>query len=536
MSGQDTGNNIALTALVISLIALFTTVAQVAQQYITTASEGYRRCQKSVMGLWAKKTKRRFKLGELRFEVLFETPVLFLARPENKRGPIPGRKICRIDGSSESYAETRTVPPAEEQAVFIRTTDDEKAGWVTLIESLQKQERESRIWESKNAITPHGNKYAKPEHTIYTFVQGKTRSWDFMPLGATKPFATTTLSHLVEMAGTLGMYWKAFDVTRGDISAEGNGYSITSSQIRGLGLMTNFSITGSSKFEATRVIPSYEVKEFVFGFVPSILQNKRLLEVGSLERVKRLLATFSMDAKGIRLFEEKRNRRNLYPVTFELIAMLAEPLRLCGSSFRMLPNPTFDRWLEDSSLKISWVTAMVHYQTVLAELLQSMALSESGPHPLIVSISEHWKRTTVWRDCADAEMDIDMKESVHVALDMTTSYLRDPKKVKDDDILSIVTSHLRQVLDVSDDLEAAMTALGVSATATLIHYYLNRIRHAVVDAYPLASADVKRDREAIWLALIFRMICWFLLHDFDPADRNIIPSDLKGSRMPVFIG
>jgi hypothetical protein len=46
MSGTD---NIAITALVVSLIALVTTVGQLLQQYFVTA-DGYRRCQSSVIG------------------------------------------------------------------------------------------------------------------------------------------------------------------------------------------------------------------------------------------------------------------------------------------------------------------------------------------------------------------------------------------------------------------------------------------------------------------------------------------------------
>lgn len=309
------GDSVSLAAFIISLVALFATFAQAAQQYITTASEGYRRCQRSVMGRWADATQRRFKYRELRFEVVFHTPVLFLARPTNKRGPIPGREIYRIDGTADSYRDTLTVPPKEENSYFVHTTDDEKAGWVTLLESLQKAERESKAWDAKRGMTPRGEKHYQEEQSIYTFVQRKTRSWDFMPLDATRPFATTTLCHLIEMAGMLGIYWKTFDVTRGELTAEGNGYTFSSTQLRGLGLMVNFSIMGFSIFEAKRVIPNYTMKDYVFGSVPSILKDKeggtRLLQVSTVQSVQRLLATFAMDAQGLQLYADKRMRRNV---------------------------------------------------------------------------------------------------------------------------------------------------------------------------------------------------------------------------------
>lgn len=39
----------------------------------------------------------------------------------------------------------------------------------------------------------------------------------------------------------------------------------------------------------------------------------------------------------------------------------------------------------------------------------------------------------------------------------------------------------------------------------------------------------------IWCALVFRMICWLLLHNFDKMDKQISKSESIGSRLPVYI-
>jgi hypothetical protein len=65
--------DIAVVALAISLVALFTTLLQLLQQYYATA-DGYRRCQKSVMAGWAKYTHRKFRWSEFRFETIFVVP------------------------------------------------------------------------------------------------------------------------------------------------------------------------------------------------------------------------------------------------------------------------------------------------------------------------------------------------------------------------------------------------------------------------------------------------------------------------------
>lgn len=48
---------LALTALIIAVIALVTSVLQALQQYESTA-DGYRRCQAPVMGEWSRFTHR----------------------------------------------------------------------------------------------------------------------------------------------------------------------------------------------------------------------------------------------------------------------------------------------------------------------------------------------------------------------------------------------------------------------------------------------------------------------------------------------
>jgi hypothetical protein len=41
--------------------------------------------------------------------------------------------------------------------------------------------------------------------------------------------------------------------------------------------------------------------------------------------------------------------------------------------------------------------------------------------------------------------------------------------------------------------------------------------------------------EDIWCTLVFRMVCWLMLHDFHKKDVQISKSELLGSRLPVYI-
>lgn len=49
----------------------------------------------------------------------------------------------------------------------------------------------------------------------------------------------------------------------------------------------------------------------------------------------------------------------------------------------------------------------------------------------------------------------------------------------------------------------------------------------------LASQAASHDD--IWRVLVFRMICWLMLHDFNSDDVQVSKSELLGSRMPVYI-
>jgi hypothetical protein len=323
LSSQVSQNALAFSALAISLVALFTTVLQVLQQYYSSA-EGYRRCADSVMGLWAKGTHRKLRLQEFRIEVVFETPVIFTAHPTNQRGPIQGRAIHYIDGTEASYRNTRVFGPNAQKKIEaeatarVHTADDERASWVTLLSTLQLKESMSRKWDldfrkkfpprdrPSSAIDP-------PDYSLAVGLQSKTRSWDFIPSSITKPYATSAICHLVEMMSMLGLYWKVFDQSTWNLRAEGNGFILTSTTVHGLGVMVVFAITGKSTFEERRVIPCPAIKELAFGTVPNIFEDETYLNrdkdtqslelvFGTAEEVSNTLESLGCQADTLRKY------------------------------------------------------------------------------------------------------------------------------------------------------------------------------------------------------------------------------------------
>jgi hypothetical protein len=204
--------------------------------------------------------------------------------------------------------------------------------------------------------------------------------------------------------------------------------------------------------------------------------------------------------------------------------MLAEIYRIRGSNLKMLPNPTADKWPGPASA-INWLGEMKQFQACLDKLIEAEEVSKQG---LVELMSNEWKKMGQYWD----KYDIDMREKTHDALDAINDQFRDREAFSGADIKSVLASHLTKVLTLS---EGIVGAVNESGDGNLVKYYFENVFRAVKDD-TLKGDEEKSKRGVIWLGLVFRMICWFSLHDFDKTDINMMPADMKGSRMPVFIG
>jgi hypothetical protein len=267
---------VAISALVISLVALLAAVLQLAQTIVASA-KGLPSCDERVIGAWAKATKWRFRPLQLRLEVVFEAPVIFLARSDNTKGPVRDNDvIVYADGTPENCKQINTAVPKQDltpgssQGIIrerVHTVDNELASWVILLEAVQKMEGDSRSWEQRLLHDfPVTGRHEKP--TLAVGVQTKPRSFDANP-AIKKPYATSTICHIIELAAVLGLYWKVFDRNENKYHAEGNGYSLLGSRIDDFGIVFVFEKPGWPRFGKTRVIPTSEVKELCFGNVPT---------------------------------------------------------------------------------------------------------------------------------------------------------------------------------------------------------------------------------------------------------------------------
>jgi hypothetical protein len=292
------------------------------------------------MGKWSTFTRRRMRWDEFRFEVQFKVPVIFVAPPKNRYGPMgkddgtlgtdDDRKIHYMDGTENSINETYTRTQAEfdqdkQDRARLRTANNEMATWVDLLMAVQRMESESRKWQSDTffagdkplpTLLPPTPPLPGPLHTLAVGMQRKAKSWDSMPAGLQKPYATTTISHLVEIAAMLGMYWKEFDRSAELYRAQGNGFSMRGRYIDNLGVVFTFHKAGPTWFQNHRIVPNDMVKELCFGFAPTIFRpvknktffyadeakDKNTLQLGSLAEIAEMLVVFGCNITTVNYF------------------------------------------------------------------------------------------------------------------------------------------------------------------------------------------------------------------------------------------
>ena len=223
MSTQD---NTSIAAIVIAIIAFFVTVGQLLQAIFGTAV-GYRNCQASVIGEWATHTKRKWRWSEFRFETRFKTPNILLT---DKEEFLPGPK--RIEYLFGNLVSRRKTCVSRIQGSDVNS---DLVGWLRLLDQLHKYT--SSCLPDINTEIYRSADFSK---TTLPAITVRERSWDFMPPEITRPFATSNVGDIIALAHRLGMFWTDLRPADGIMRAEGNGFSIISTTIRGFGLFLQF--------------------------------------------------------------------------------------------------------------------------------------------------------------------------------------------------------------------------------------------------------------------------------------------------------
>ncbi|KAI1351011.1 hypothetical protein F5Y01DRAFT_325749 [Xylaria sp. FL0043] len=588
---------VAIVALIISLLAFFTTTLQALQQYFASAT-GYASCSECVMGKWSNFTRRRMRWSEFRVEVQFTVPVIFVAPPTNRRGPMgvddgadEGKRIFYMDGSETSIAETYTLSKAEfdrdgERRQSLRTADNELATWLDLLMAVQRMEEESRKWQ--RGVVFGSLDYGPPpellpSHTLAVGLQRKVKSWDSMPAGLKKPYATTTIGHLVEIVAMLGIYWKEFDHGAQLYRGQGNGFSIRGRHIDDLGVVFTFHKTGPTWFQNHRIVPNRLVKELCFGFVPTIfrpaedgtylyadeVKDKKTLQLGSLAEIAETLTVFGCSIATVDYFgtRAKTSRHgHIFPIVFEMLGMIGVVFHIEGTAFRMLPNPTVFHWDNKS---FSLRSILSSYSQALQNGGQTDPKLASEKLRILAEKASRVEEQFVRDDSRSSSLEQEAGYSPRAVTELRAALSECAAQLETINDLPLVESvfrvHLEEMLqklndasgsggdddgDGGDDQIAHSAHSSTVEVPTLLeldaaapedrHYMLAQlhvwsVRLRVIRMVNLETRAEKETISDIWCILVFRMLFWLLLHDFHGKDVQLPKSELFGNRLPVYI-
>jgi hypothetical protein len=141
---------LAGAALAVALTALFIAIGQLLQQVFGTA-EGYRRCQSSVLGPWARKTRLTWRWSQFRFEVKFTTPHLVLETNvpfQVRRQTINHRKTKRFVVAVDHTGSDASPIPSEKH----KQENTDLVGWVELLKQLELLQQVT--WNELRAHSP----------------------------------------------------------------------------------------------------------------------------------------------------------------------------------------------------------------------------------------------------------------------------------------------------------------------------------------------------------------------------------------------
>ena len=250
---------VAAVALVISVIVGIATFSQLLAQIFSTA-EGQRKCSSSLLGLWSEgpttKTHRRWRWSELRFEIKFVVPEICL-------GDLSSEMADELDDVSDStgsqtwspfHLNHRTKKMTKGKTISILGADSvldyvllvstladdapDMVSWLSFLTFLRLEVDDSKVKELQIDHKSAGG--LVPLELSWPRIKYRVHSWDFMPLNAPKPFATVSIHDIAVLVRRTGMVWKSFDLTNGNVSAQGGAHVLTSTLVQGMGLVLEY--------------------------------------------------------------------------------------------------------------------------------------------------------------------------------------------------------------------------------------------------------------------------------------------------------
>ncbi|KAL8947464.1 MAG: hypothetical protein Q9222_006258 [Ikaeria aurantiellina] len=574
--GDDQDTKIAAAALAVALAALTIAVIQITSQLFATA-DGYRRCQPSVMGAWAKHTRLRWKWSEMRFETLFMTPEVFLLPYSTNLQHPDGTLLKMCEGFNWIGHESGVAwlsgsllrhPTGIIGGLHSNLVDPdlstgshyEKACWMFCMQSVRDNEAQLRKIELYQGHAEY--------HTVMRpACRPAQRSWDFMAPELVRPLAVTYVGDIAIMVQRLGMTWQTFRPEEGEMKAEGNGHIVYSTLVRSIGPILHYvrasangltsdyyggNVGGTDPFKV-RLIPTREADMMRFGLLPCDpeLMNRDRFAIGTIDQVRATLDI--LDPTGTASKKVRDNRQFEGTATFgftDLISMATPILRQIGSRNIRLPIPT-----EHPKGLTCHKEGFVIFRQRLGEYTLNDAHEPTDRIFYVLnrcnSLRSKW---LYWEDDLTenffADRDVtSFLDEVHHDWDETTAYFKELNQRKHHRVCyaNLVACHIKHAVNFWHEAHGRIRS-GEARNhhglrdwlAEGMHMYWDYLPKIAEEMADKSNASESLIREA-WITLIFRAFCWSRCHYLCPLDARFpdstrLPSRYWNSKLPVYLG
>lgn len=559
----------AVVAIVIALIAFFVTTAQLLQALFGTA-EGYRRCQPSVIGKWAEKTRRKWRWSQFRFETIFTTPDIHLNFINLEYLAEEG---AFIEGNESSRMKTY-IPEnyMRRNSWGHYESSDDLASWLLLLDMLHRLQYSffDNAGHTDAQRFKAGGGVALYDDMSCPAISFRTRSWDFMPPDIVRPFATSNISDVIALAHRLGMRWKDIRPDDGVMRAEGSGQSITSTIVRGFGLLLQYTLDRAVVEKLrwtidTLTIPSNRADMLGFQIVP-----------GSPDfNLPDFVFDYSVGSPTVNLAMKNlgvgRDVQEMYAHYIQLSGRLYGFSDLIGlvTPFLPLPNSSivrvFSPYLDVHYSPTNWWEGFVVYHARLLNYIEegNEPGHDSKQMRWVLDRFEYMRRTYPWNQCPSWEAEsannktkngrsIKFLNDLRDIWSATTIYFQtlqldhhDPEPWKRFRYIDLVGAHIAQAVYYPDLADANIKAgtnkryeLGAGRNKRVaegMHIYVDQIPK-VVDFMKEKGFDNESVVREAWWTLMLRAMCWHRSVAFiDFQASTAVPPSFHGSKRPVHI-
>ncbi|KAI9800776.1 MAG: hypothetical protein M1833_003193 [Piccolia ochrophora] len=558
MASSET--NLTSAALAVALVALLGTIGQLLQQYFATA-EGYRRCQPSVLGPWAKRTRLRWRWTQFRFETLFTTPDLALHKYPDLKNVAWGelqrssgqQGLEVIDGSASSLEKTLTSSETDNDP------SQELVCWIRLLGILHYVQDVTRPTLRHPLLKPPSD-IARLVQPVLRF---RERSWDLMPPDVVRPYASATVSDVAILVRRAGMVWSSFRPSDGIMRAEGQfrgiSQTITSTMVRSVGVMLQYSNSKTDNAAASRLakdltanwmdvyIPRTEADQLGFGIIPACPGlSLPSFRIGTDEELYEVIDSLDRSGQCMDQIMSLRKRESTWtPRLADLIPIAAPMIRIRGSTGMRIPAPT--------SRYVGYTVDRASFVVFHARLKEHLGLAPgptgSAQTRWVLEAYEKLRTHGNWELEFRSLLDLDkggvqarvaFLDEVQDCFDTTTRYfalLRSTPSFEYDKLLASHMTHTvlahREVHEINR-AGRARNDFGLSHNkAEGMHVYWDKLPLIVKDMRDQGCHDELLVQDS-WITMMFRALCWQRCHCFVPG--KTVPSEYYGSKLPVFIG